>query len=64
MKKIFILTILVLLLCGCEDKECIKSHTENSVCNDIICLPNGNTLACHIITTPCTEQICDKYEED
>ena len=63
MKKLIILIITILLLCGCEDNRCTESHEEKGVCSIMRCLPNGGTLHCFPIAEPCTKTICDKYED-
>lgn len=59
MKKILLLIVPVLLLTGCNRKECIKSHKEQSICTRPI--PVGKTVA--VMTVPCEKTICDEYKE-
>ena len=59
MKKIIILAILCLVLCGCENKKCIKSHEEKGYCIRPQCVFMGiNQIY------SCTKTICDEYENE
>ena len=64
MKKIILLIISILLLTGCksENKECIKSHTEEGTCTrPLSIIVNGKPT---VILTPynCEKTICDEYK--
>ena len=62
MKKIMVLFIGMLLVCGCTHQKCIKSHEEKGTCVWYQTMRFGNTR----ITIPhyysCTKTICDEYE--
>ena len=62
MKKILLIGIVCLILCGCDNRKCIKSHTETRTYMSTSCIPIGNYQSC--ITTPHTHtvSVCDKYE--
>ena len=62
MKKIVIALIMVLLLCGCDKKECIKSHKEKGTCTYITCVPVGEVTSCIPHTYSCDKEICEEYE--
>ncbi len=63
MKKILLISTVCLLLCGCDSKKCIKSHTETRTYMSTSCIPIGSFQSC--TTTPHTHTItvCDEYEE-
>ena len=50
---------LMIILTGCEDRKCIKSHTESSVCT--YSMYNGKTVV--PVVMPCTVTVCDEYEK-
>ena len=62
MKKILFLTILILILTGCNDKKCIKSHEEESTCYYYIYHKIGEVNMMTPIYYLCTKTICDEYE--
>lgn len=62
MKKVMLLLISILLLCGCENKKCIKSHKEKSTCIRPMCMPSGKGIYCMPMPYPCEKEICDEYE--
>lgn len=64
MKKIIILVISILLLCGCDNndnKECIKSHEEKSICTMYQIIMAGKTPVMIPIHYECEIKICDEY---
>lgn len=62
-KRIIIFLICILVLCGCENKKCIKSHKEKSTCIRTMCMPSGKTVRCMTMPYPCEKEICDEYEK-
>ena len=63
MKKIVILVIPILLLCGCDNRECIKSHKEKGSCIRTQCVFMGKNPICVNQFYSCTKTICDEYEK-
>lgn len=57
--RLIFLSLVVLLLSGCDNRECVKSHQEQSVC--VYSMWNGKTVIPY--TLPCTVTVCDEYEE-
>lgn len=57
MKKIILLAISILMLCGCEDnsRKCIKSHTELR----IMFLPSSNGQLKQVMMP---YAVCDEWE--
>ena len=65
MKKIIILVISILLLCGCDNndnKKCIKSHEEKSICTSYQVIMAGKTPAIIPHQYECEINVCDEYE--
>ena len=62
MKKIILILILI-LLCGCEKKQCIKSHKEKGVCNRVQAIVVGGKPSTIIIPYSCEKEVCDEYED-
>ena len=62
-KIIIILAISILLLCGCDNRKCIKSHQEKSTCIMTQCMPSGKTIICMTYPYSCMKTICDEYEK-
>jgi hypothetical protein len=63
MKKLIILIIPILLLCGCNNKKCIKSHKEESTCtwHQYIRVGKVTTMIPHHYA--CEIEVCDEYED-
>lgn len=62
MKKI-VFILVIILLCGCENKKCIKSHQEETTCPRTICVPAGKILVCSTSFYSCNKKVCDEYED-
>ena len=62
MKKIVILLTIILLLCGCEQKKCIKSHTEKDMCLRHIPIYRGKSVIMIPQYYECEKTVCDEYE--
>lgn len=62
-KRIIILVIPILLLCGCDNRNCIKSHEEKRTCIMTQCMPIGKTMHCITYPYSCMKTICDEYEK-
>ncbi len=60
MKKIIFVIIAILLLTGCSNKKCVKSHQEDSICPRPIIIGKMT----YITYYPCEIEICDEYEEN
>ena len=63
-KGIIIILVLIILLTGCDNKKCIKSHKEDKLCPQPLCIPNGKGIRCYSIVRPCKVNVCDEYEGD
>lgn len=66
MKKIIILVISILLLCGCDNndnKKCIKSHEEKNICTWYEIIMAGKTPVMIPSYYECEIKVCDEYEE-
>ena len=59
---VLVILFLFLLLCGCEKRECIKSHQEDSMCTYMRCMPSGKSVMCMPYILPCKKTICDEYK--
>lgn len=62
MKKIIILFIMIIFLCGCSRPKCVKSHEERTTC---VYYSYQKVGAGHIMIPhhyKCTQTICDQYE--
>lgn len=65
--KSVLLILLILLLCGCDNKECVKSHKEKRECVKYTYsyIYNGKTM----ITIPnphyyeCEVTVCDEWSD-
>ena len=59
---IIIAIISILLLCGCSNEKCVKSHQETKTCVRPQCMfMNKNPICINQIYT-CQQTICDEYE--
>lgn len=63
-KKIVILLFAILLLCGCEKKECIKSHEEEGRCVRYMPIYTGKTVTLVPQYYSCVKNVCDEYKVD
>ena len=61
--KIIVPIIVILLLCGCSNKECVKFHKEEGTCIRTVCTYTGKVMVCPSIPYKCNKTICDEYEE-
>ncbi len=57
--KILIIPLMVLILSGCDNRKCVKSHKERSTC--VSSIYNGKYVTPFVY--PCTKTVCDEYEE-
>lgn len=60
--KLLVIPILLVLLCGCENKECVKSHEEEDTCFYYIYHKIGSVTIMTPIYYQCTKTVCDEYE--
>lgn len=62
MKKIIILFIMTIFLCGCNGPKCVKSHEERATCTyySYQKVGAGYIMIPHFYS--CTQTICDQYE--
>lgn len=61
-RKFLILAVMIglmVLLTGCDKRDCVKSHKKSTVCTYSIY--NGKTVTPIIV--PCTVTVCDEYAE-
>ena len=64
-KKFILLILSILLLAGCSNDKCIKSHKEDSTCIMYQTLPNPNGgIQIFPIFYPCEKEVCDLYESE
>ena len=64
MKKVTILSFIVMfLLCGCTNIECVKSHEEKGRCVRYTTILAGKTAVMIPHYYYCTKTICDEYKE-
>ena len=62
MKKMTILSFIVMfLLCGCTNIECVKSHEEKGRCVRYTTILAGKTTIMIPHYYSCTKIICDAY---
>lgn len=61
--KIIILTMLLIMLCGCNNKKCIKSHEEQSRCVWFQYIKVGDLTTTIPHYYDCIKEICDEYEK-
>ena len=63
MKYIKLLIIpIILILCGCEDRKCIKSHEEEDRCVYFIYNKIGSVTTMTPVYYDCMKTVCDEYE--
>ena len=62
MKKMIVLSIVMLLVCGCTNQKCVKSHEEEETCVWYSYIRIGNTSSMIPHYYSCTKTICDEYE--
>lgn len=64
MKTIKILTVFLvaIILSGCENRKCIKSHKKQDKCFYYIYQKIGNVTVMTPVYYDCTKTICDEYE--
>lgn len=60
--KIITLICCIVLLCGCNNKKCIKSHQETGTCIIPHCVFAGKSPVCINQFYTCEQTICDEYE--
>ncbi len=60
--KLFMLIFCVILLCGCSNKKCIKSHQETKTCVRPQCVVIRKNPVCINQFYTCKQTICDEYE--
>lgn len=66
--KSILLVLLILLSCGCNNKECVKSHKETRRCMKFTTsyMYNGKTMV-PILNThyyECEIEVCDEWSAD
>ena len=54
--------LFVILLCGCEKRECVKSHEEEGRCVRYTHIYTGKTMISIPRYYACTKTICDEYK--
>lgn len=64
MKKILILSFLILLVCGCSNEKCIKSHEVDSTCMYYSYVIIGGQTMLIPNYYPCKKTVCDEYEKN
>lgn len=64
--KIFVsLLTFLLLLTGCSNDKCIKSHKETQICVMYQFFPNSNGGVRMVpFFYPCEKEVCDLYESE
>ena len=62
MKKIIILFIITIFLCGCSHPKCVKSHEEKSTCTMYSYAKVGSSYIMIPHSYECTKTVCDQYE--
>ena len=62
MNKLIILLVPLILLCGCENRKCIKSHEIEDICVYYISQKIGDVSMMQPVYYPCTRTVCDEYE--
>ena len=62
MKKI-IFVLFIVLISGCTNKKCIKSHEEKDSCVVYSYIEINNTFVMIPHYYDCTRTVCDEYEE-
>lgn len=65
MKNKVLVLILILILCGCsnDNKKCIESHEEDTVCVRYQTYPSSDgQVKIYPMYYPCTRTICDEWE--
>ena len=63
-KKLLIIPLLLLVVCGCEDRKCVESHQEQDTCFYYIYNKVGSVTMMTPVYYPCTRTVCDRYEEE
>ena len=63
-RNILLIIIVMFILCGCEDRKCLKSHEEDSMCTSYMYYHSNNSMKMIPIIRPCKETVCDKYEDE
>lgn len=58
--KIIVLVIMILIICGCDNRKCIKSHEVQDTCMYYYRV-GKRIMIPHYYT--CTHTVCDEYEE-
>ena len=61
MKRFIILIIVVLCLCGCKEKECKRSHLEDSVCVGYTTIYSNGKVVSAPYWYQCVKTVCDEY---
>ena len=56
--------MIVILVCGCENKKCIKSHVEMGTCVYYTSFYNGSTMVMIPHFYECEKTVCDEYESE
>lgn len=61
---IIILLLSLILITGCSNKECVKSHKEKSTCVYYSYVYSGGVLVSIPHYYECEKTICDRYESE
>lgn len=64
MKKIIILIVVMLVLCGCEKEECEEYKEVDSVCSSMMCIPSGQSIVCVPTSRICKQRVCIDKDSD
>ena len=64
MKKFIIWVSILLLLCGCENRKCIKSHNETKKCVTYTYVYTGKVMMPIPHYYNCEVTVCDEYEKE
>lgn len=65
-KKVAIITLLLslILITGCSNKECVKSHKEKGTCLYYSYVYSGGVLVSIPHYYECEKTVCDRYESE
>ena len=61
-KKLLIISLGILMVCGCEDRKCVESHQEQDMCFHYIYYKVGRVTMMRPVYYSCRRTVCDRYE--